>query len=72
MNPYYDQGFLLQIDPLVNAWEFKDKVVPALWYDALIDGHYYGIPKDFYGMTLVWRKDLFAEEGLTAAPKDLE
>jgi len=70
MNPYFDQNFLLQVDPLVNTWEFKDKVVPALWYDALIDGHYYGIPADFYGMTLVWRKDLFAEEGLTAAPKD--
>ncbi|MCL5994524.1 MAG: substrate-binding domain-containing protein [Chloroflexi bacterium] len=70
MNPYYDQKFLLQMDELVNSWEFKDKVVDALWYDAVIDGHYYGIPADFYGMTLVWRKDLFAEAGLDAAPKD--
>ena len=68
MNPYYDQKFLLQMDNLVDSWEYKDKVVDALWYDAKIDGHYYGIPADFYGMTLVWRKDLFAKEGLTAAP----
>ena len=68
MNPYYDQKFLLQVDDLVDGWEYKDKVVDALWYDAKIDGHYYGIPADFYGMCLVWRKDLFEKEGLTAAP----
>jgi multiple sugar transport system substrate-binding protein len=70
MNPYWDQGFLLQMDDYVNNWQNKDKVVDALWYDALIDGHYFGIPCDFYGMCLVWRKDLFAAEGLTAAPKN--
>lgn len=68
MNPYYDQGFLLQIDDFVNNWKQKDNVVDALWYDAVIDGHYYGIPADFYGMTLLWRKDLFAEVGLDRAP----
>jgi ABC-type glycerol-3-phosphate transport system substrate-binding protein len=70
MHPYYDQKFLLQIDDLVDSWQYKDKVVDALWYDAKMGGHYYGIPADFYGMTLVWRKDLFEKEGLTAAPKN--
>jgi multiple sugar transport system substrate-binding protein len=68
MNPYWDQGFLLQMDNYVNSWKYKDLVVDALWYDAKMDNHYYGIPCDFYGMTLVWRKDLFAKEGLDHAP----
>lgn len=68
MNPYWDQGFLLNMDEYVSIWELKEDVVDALWYDALIEGHYYGIPNDFYGMCLWWRKDLFAEEGLEHAP----
>jgi multiple sugar transport system substrate-binding protein len=68
MNPYWDQGFLLQMDEYVNVWKQKDDVVDALWYDAKIDGHFYGIPCDFYGMCLWWRKDLFANAGLDAAP----
>jgi multiple sugar transport system substrate-binding protein len=68
MNPYWDQGFLLQMDNYVDAWKLKADVVDALWYDAKIDDHYYGIPCDFYGMCLWWRKDLFKEAGLEAAP----
>lgn len=68
MNPYWDQDFLLNMDEYVNIWSLKDDVIDALWYDALIENHYYGVPNYFYGMTLVWRKDLFAEEGLTQAP----
>ena len=56
------------MDDYVNTWALKEDVVDALWYDALIDGHYYGIPSDFYGMCLWWRKDLFAAVGLDAAP----
>ena len=70
MNPYIEQGFLLLLDEYVNNWEYKDLVVDALWYDALVNGHYYGVPGSFYGMTLAWRKDLFAKEGLTRAPKN--
>ena len=68
MNPYYDQGFLMQMDSYVDAWTNRDNVVDALWYDAKVDNHYYGIPADFYGMCLLWRKDLFAEAGLDHAP----
>ncbi len=68
MNPYWDQGFLLQMDDYVNGWKYKDLVVEALWYDAKIEDHYFGIPSDFYGMCLVWRKDLFAKDGLTKPP----
>jgi multiple sugar transport system substrate-binding protein len=68
MSPYYDQGFLLQMDDYVNTWKQKSDVVDALWYDALIDGHYYGIPCDFYAMCLWWRKDLFNTAGVSAAP----
>jgi ABC-type glycerol-3-phosphate transport system substrate-binding protein len=68
MNPYWDQGFLLQMDDYVNAWSLKSDVVDALWYDALIDSHYFGIPADFYGMCLWWRKDLFKAVGLDKAP----
>jgi len=68
MNPYWDQGFLMQMDNYVNSWKYKDLVVDALWYDAKMDDHFYGIPCDFYGMTLVWRKDLFAAAGLDHAP----
>jgi len=68
MNPYWDQGFLMQMDNYVSNWKYKDLVVEALWYDAKIEDHYYGIPCDFYGMTLLWRKDLFAAEGLDKPP----
>jgi ABC-type glycerol-3-phosphate transport system substrate-binding protein len=68
MNPYWDQKFLLQMDEYVNIWKLKDDVVDALWYDAKIDGHYFGIPADFYGMCLWWRKDLFKAAGLDKAP----
>jgi ABC-type glycerol-3-phosphate transport system substrate-binding protein len=71
MNPYWDQGFLLQMDDYVNSWKLKDDVVEALWYDAKQgpDAHYYGIPSDFYGMCLWWRKDLFKTAGLDRAPQ---
>lgn len=72
MNPYIEQGFLLQMDEYVQAWPQKDKVYEPLWVEALIDGHYYGVPHAdaWYGMTLLYRKDLFAAEGLDRAPAD--
>jgi ABC-type glycerol-3-phosphate transport system substrate-binding protein len=70
MNPYYVAGFLLPMDNYVYGWNHFNDVVPALWYDAKQgqNNHYYGIPCDFYGMCLWYRKDLFAAAGLTAAP----
>jgi len=68
MNPYWDAGFLLQMDDYVSIWKNKADVVDALWYDAKMDGHYWGIPADFYGMCLWWRKDLFKAAGLDKAP----
>lgn len=68
---WVEAGFCAPIEDYVNAWEYKDDIVDALWDSAQIGSHLYGVPNETYVMTLLYNKDIFAEVGLPArAPEN--
>ncbi|NQU76181.1 MAG: extracellular solute-binding protein [Planctomycetes bacterium] len=75
---YYDQGFLLPLDEYVNEYTkrtgkpYTGVNAPSMvWELAQIDGRVWCVPKGYYSMALLCRKDIFASAGVELkSPQD--
>jgi ABC-type glycerol-3-phosphate transport system substrate-binding protein len=73
MDKYINAGILLDLSTYVNAWDDKANISKQLLDSATRDGKVYGISNCFsVPMLFGYNKALFAEAGLTDAPKTWE
>ena len=61
---YIEQGFTAEITDLIKDWGECNNIYPNMLEPVLKDGKYYGIPREFYLMHLIYRTDLFEKVGL--------
>lgn len=65
-------GMLVDITERVEAWEHADSFPDSAWNVATVDGQIYGIPSVASARTLVYREDVFEENGISAPPETWE
>jgi len=65
MHSYIDQGFLLAMDEYLADWAGRDEVPEQLWPVVTgSDGKLYGAIFDWPTTYLIYRRDIFRQEGL--------
>lgn len=62
-------GFLTNLDQFTQSWFLKDYMPEIMWNAVKTDGAVYGVPNDFYFTVLFYRKDIFAQCGITKTPE---
>jgi len=63
---YIDQGFFLPLDDYLDVDKQKSisHIPEQMWRIVEHDGKYYGLIDSYYLLMLIYRRDLFEEEGL--------
>lgn len=57
-------GFLEPVDPYILNWSQREYIKPVLMESTKVGDRFFGVPADSYFLFLLYRKDLFAKEGL--------
>jgi multiple sugar transport system substrate-binding protein len=70
--PLATKGMALDIDKYIAAWGQKDDFYESAWGTVSYQGKTYGVPVLSAPQTLMYRKDMLAEAGVTSAPSTWE
>jgi multiple sugar transport system substrate-binding protein len=73
--PLASKGMALDIDKYISAWGQKDDFYESAWGTVTYQGKTYGVPVLSAPQTLMYRKDMLSESGVTTPPatwEDLE
>jgi ABC-type glycerol-3-phosphate transport system substrate-binding protein len=70
--PLASKNMALEIDKYVAAWGQKDDFYESAWSTVTYQGKTYGVPVLSAPQTLMYRKDMLAEAGITTPPSTWE
>ena len=70
--PLATKGMALDIDNYVSAWGQKDDFYDSAWSTVSYQGKTYGVPVLSAPQTLMYRKDMLSDSGVTSGPTSWE
>jgi ABC-type glycerol-3-phosphate transport system substrate-binding protein len=70
--PLASKGMALEVDKYIAAWGQKDDFYDSAWSAVSYQGKTYGVPVLSAPQTLMYRKDMLSDAGVTAGPATWE
>jgi multiple sugar transport system substrate-binding protein len=70
--PLATKGMALEVDKYVASWGQKDDFYESAWGTVSYQGKTYGVPVLSAPQTLMYRRDMLAEAGVSSAPSTWE
>lgn len=67
-----NQGFAEEISDLWADWGKEEEFLPGAMEDVYWGDKKYGVPLDINTIMLIYNKEIYAEEGITEAPKTMD